>query len=266
MCGGAADTGSVGSEIATSLPYAFVAVTASRSVEPRSAAVGKYTTFVAPAIVWQVAPVASQRCQTNVVAIGRSPLNVPMSAVSWRPIVSVPTIAGAVDDAGEKCCLSTIGNVWFVIATSDPATFVPVIHTRIEEPMSAGRRVRRHRGARDLHAGREVAGRVAAPPRVRERRAAASRPTCPRSASRRVDDVVAEICGVTRSSTRSRSRARSTRSSAPRCPASSSPSPARAAAFRRRLRPACRSSTSRRDVDALPFSGSAASQRFHWYV
>src|SRR5205823_11048815 len=37
---------------------------------------------------------------------------------------------------GLKCALSTTGNVWFVIATSEPITFVPVIHTRIENPMS----------------------------------------------------------------------------------------------------------------------------------
>jgi len=73
--------------------------------------VGKYTTFFAFAITLQFAPVASQRSQTNDVLIGRSPLKVPMSAVSWRPVVSVPLIAGAFATLGLKCCLSTIGKV-----------------------------------------------------------------------------------------------------------------------------------------------------------
>ena len=61
----------------------------------------------------------------------------PIDPVSWRPTASVPTIAGAVIVDGAKCCLSTTGNVWFVMPTSVPAGFVAVIHTRSEKPMSA---------------------------------------------------------------------------------------------------------------------------------
>ncbi len=61
----------------------------------------------------------------------------PMFAVSWRPVVRVPAIAGAFATLGLKCGLSTIGKVWFVIARSEPAMFVPVIQTRIENPMSS---------------------------------------------------------------------------------------------------------------------------------
>jgi len=49
----------------------------------------------------------------------------------------VPATAGMIDVLGAKCGLSTIGNVWFVITTSEPPTFVPVIQTRIAAPMSA---------------------------------------------------------------------------------------------------------------------------------
>src|SRR4051794_8636246 len=101
-----------------------------------SAWVGKYTSFLAPAMVLHAAPVASQRCQTKAVAIGVSPANLPMSAVSWRPIADVPATAGFDDAVGLKCCLSTTGKLWFVIAVSVPAGFAPVIHTRSEKPMS----------------------------------------------------------------------------------------------------------------------------------
>src|SRR5437660_868513 len=60
-----------------------------------------------------------------------------MVAVNCRPIAIVPLIVGGVVTDGAKCWLSTMGNVWFVTATSEPAMFVPVIHRRIEKPMSA---------------------------------------------------------------------------------------------------------------------------------
>src|SRR5690242_15058172 len=102
-----------------------------------SACVGKYVDFFAPAIVLQALPVASHRCQTKDVLIGASPWKLPMFAVSWRPATAVPPTAGAVPTDGLKCCLSTTGNVWFVIAVSEPDGFAPVIHTRSEKPMSA---------------------------------------------------------------------------------------------------------------------------------
>ena len=46
-------------------------------------------------------------------------------------------IEAATPTLGAKCGLSTIGNVWFVIAVSEPAKFFPVIQTRSEKPMSA---------------------------------------------------------------------------------------------------------------------------------
>ena len=194
MCGGDAETGSVGGESTTDLA---VGVRRGDRDAQRGADVGSgrevHDLLRVRRSRGNSRPVASQRSQTNVVVIGRSPLKVPMSAVSWRPVVSVPAIAGAFATLGLKCCLSTIGKVWFVIATSEPATFVPVIQTRIEKPMSVGRRrVRAVRRARDLHAGREIADGVAATPGVRERD---RRRTVPRSRGqrqRRVDGVPAE--------------------------------------------------------------------------
>jgi hypothetical protein len=60
-----------------------------------------------------------------------------MFAVSCRPGSAVPPIVGALATVGAKCSLSMIGKVWFVTSTSVPATFVPVIQTRSERPMSA---------------------------------------------------------------------------------------------------------------------------------
>ena len=82
-------------------------------------------------------PTALQRYQRKEVAIGASPLKVPIVAVSWRPGSATPAIDGALTTDGAKCGLSTIGNVWFVITKSEPPRFVPVIHTRSEKPMSA---------------------------------------------------------------------------------------------------------------------------------
>ena len=83
--------------------------------------------------------ISSSNCKVTDIeedACGKSPSYVPTSAVNCRPVVIVPTTVGAVATLGLKCCLSTIGYVWFVIATSEPAMFVPVIHTRIANPMS----------------------------------------------------------------------------------------------------------------------------------
>src|SRR3954468_23235504 len=60
-----------------------------------------------------------------------------MFAVNCRPGSGTPTISGETTALGAKCCLSTTGKVWFVMAVSLPARFEPVIQTRSEKPMSA---------------------------------------------------------------------------------------------------------------------------------
>ena len=137
MCGSWGMTGSVTSESEIAFPYRFVAVTASRNVEPTSDIVGWYSVFVAPLMSWHAPPVASQRCHCCFVTIGASPVKVPMLADRTPPTSSVPTISGASLDVGAKCGLSTTGNVWFVTAVSVPARFEPTIQTRIAAPMSA---------------------------------------------------------------------------------------------------------------------------------
>src|SRR5690242_2990764 len=88
-------------------------------------------------MAWQSSPTASHRYQWKVVAIGASPLKSPMFAVSWRFGSATPPIDGVVVTDGEKCGLSMIGNVWFVITKSEPPALVPKIHTRSDRPMSA---------------------------------------------------------------------------------------------------------------------------------
>jgi hypothetical protein len=55
-------TTAVALEMAVAEPSVFVAVTATRVVEPTSVAVGVYVCAVAPEIATQFAAVASQRC------------------------------------------------------------------------------------------------------------------------------------------------------------------------------------------------------------
>jgi hypothetical protein len=52
----------VGSEIAYVVPFLFVAITATRSVEPRSAEGGEYVLAAAPVMPPQFAPCESHRC------------------------------------------------------------------------------------------------------------------------------------------------------------------------------------------------------------
>src|SRR3979490_868400 len=94
-------------------------------------------TLVAPGMILHAKPVASQRGETTVDVIGASPLKEPTDAVSCLPSPTVPLTDGALTVVGAKCCLSMTGNEWFVMPTSEPATWGPVIQTRIVRPMSA---------------------------------------------------------------------------------------------------------------------------------
>ena len=62
MLSGAADTTAVCADKAVLAPPEFDAVTATRIVEPTSAAVNPYVCAVAPGTSLQAEPAASQRC------------------------------------------------------------------------------------------------------------------------------------------------------------------------------------------------------------
>ena len=148
------------------------------------------------------APVASQRCQTNVVAIGRSPSNEPVDAVSWRPTVSRPVDRGRRDrrrrevllvddrervvrDGERRACQ---------IAPGDP-------HAEREADVRRRRRVCRERRARDRHARGEVAGRIASPPGVGEGQRRRAVPGACGETEGAVDRVAADRSAASRAST-----------------------------------------------------------------
>jgi hypothetical protein len=96
-----AGTRAVVAEAALAVPFAFVAVTRTRSALPTSAVCGAYVAAVAPVIaVQEVAAVVVQRCHWEVVAIGALPVHVPVLAVSVPPTVPLPLSAGFTVFAG----------------------------------------------------------------------------------------------------------------------------------------------------------------------
>src|SRR5205085_12559266 len=82
-------------EVAVAEPAALVAVTATFTVEPTSAAPRMY---VAPVPTFAQAP--PQRCHWYVYEIGAVPLHVPGLAVSVAPSLGVPPIVGRAVFAG----------------------------------------------------------------------------------------------------------------------------------------------------------------------
>ena len=124
----------VAADVAFAEPTPFVAVTATRIVEPTSAAPRTYVVPVAPAMSTQLAPAALQRRQTRVKVIVAVPTQVPSFAVSVWPNAAVPVIDGATVLTGGEVVTSA---VWFDVASVLPAVFVAVTRLRIVLPTSA---------------------------------------------------------------------------------------------------------------------------------
>src|SRR5690349_14668450 len=121
---------SVSGEISVIVPESLVAVTTTRSREPASVALIRRVVFVAPLIATQPAPVALQRCHWSFSLIGASPDQLPWLAVSVRPGIGLPKIAGSTVAVGANFGLGSVGKVWFVISVSDPTGFVAVMYAR----------------------------------------------------------------------------------------------------------------------------------------
>jgi hypothetical protein len=115
-------------------PFAFVAVTETRSVRPASAWVSVYVLPDAPLIVAQLLPSASQRLHENATLVG-FPLHVPWLAVSVDPTVVVPEMAGSVVGVGAFV-LETTGEA-AEFALPEPVAFFAVTVTVSVCPTSA---------------------------------------------------------------------------------------------------------------------------------
>ena len=87
---------------------AFVAVTAKRSDDPASAAVGVYVAPVAPAIATQLPPATSQRSHWRENETWCVPRQAPKLPLSGRPAPTVPLIAGreAIEGGTTACHFS----------------------------------------------------------------------------------------------------------------------------------------------------------------
>jgi hypothetical protein len=124
-------------EIDAAKPFAFVAVTTTRSVLPTSSEVGEYVSLFASVMLWQRAPVASQRTHWYAYVIGAAPFHVPLLAVSALPSIAEPVIAGraVLTGAFVAAALMTAvsGELWLFV----PAEFVAVTITRSRWPRSS---------------------------------------------------------------------------------------------------------------------------------
>jgi hypothetical protein len=92
-----------------------------------------YVLLVAPAILAQLSPFASQRHQTKRVDVG-FPLQVPSLAVSVEPTAGLPEIVGAAVFVGAAALEITAEGA--EVAWLDPPAFVAVTVTRRRPPTS----------------------------------------------------------------------------------------------------------------------------------
>jgi hypothetical protein len=102
---GAATAGAttpVALEVAIAEPFLFVAVIATRSVEPASAVEDVYALDVAPPSAEHADPLASHFSQ-RYVYVGLGPLHVPAAALRLCPTEGVPVIDGEVVFSGADC-------------------------------------------------------------------------------------------------------------------------------------------------------------------
>jgi hypothetical protein len=131
---GAAATRAVWPDTAVAEPPAFVAVTATRSVNPASPLATAYDAAVAPLMAAHDAPELSQRRHWYAYEL-TPPLQLPVLALSVWPTTALPLIVGSAVFAGEVPVATT--PVWADVADVEPATFVAVTTTRIVAPASA---------------------------------------------------------------------------------------------------------------------------------
>src|ERR687884_2385544 len=94
FAGGAGVATTVAAELELAEPAAFVAVTATRNVEPTSPDTSWYVAPVAPATSEQFAPAESHRRHWKAYVMVGVPVHVPVEAVSVWPSWTVPVMVG----------------------------------------------------------------------------------------------------------------------------------------------------------------------------
>ena len=115
-------------------PFAFVAVTRTRSVLPTSSESVLYVSLVASVIARQSAPGASQRSHWYANVICAAPFQVPLLAVSALPWITEPVIDGRVVATGAFAEVALITAVAPESRLFVPDEFVPV--TQDPEPVT----------------------------------------------------------------------------------------------------------------------------------
>jgi len=130
-------TTAVGTDVAVPLPFAFFAVTITRSRNPRSARRTPYVVPVAPTTSVQTTASMLQRCHWYPNDVGL-PLQEPGEARSSSPTRAVPVMVGA--DVFFGAAVDVTGATVLVCADcaeAEPSAFVAVTRTRIVWPASA---------------------------------------------------------------------------------------------------------------------------------
>jgi hypothetical protein len=94
LVGAGLETTAVALDVAVAEPAEFVAVTATRSVAPRSSAVSVYVEPDALGTAVHAAPLELQRCHWYAYVIGCTPVQTPVEACSSEPGAVPPEIVG----------------------------------------------------------------------------------------------------------------------------------------------------------------------------
>jgi hypothetical protein len=115
-------------------PAALVATTETRNVLPSAAPDSVYVLPVAPTIVAQLSPFASQRSHVHAYEVGL-PLHVPLLAVRVEPTWSEPEIVGAAVFVGAAALEMTADGA--EVERAEPLLSVAVTVTRTVCPTSA---------------------------------------------------------------------------------------------------------------------------------
>ena len=111
-------------------PAVFVAVSLTLIVAPRSAAASRYDDPVAPAMLAQLAALASQRCHCSLSVGAGLPAQLPAVTVNVCPCTAEPVTTGSTWFTGPLPAAATTG-VAVLVAELDPAVFVAVSLTLI---------------------------------------------------------------------------------------------------------------------------------------
>src|SRR6266542_5063263 len=133
---GVAVTFAVAALVAAAEPLELLPITPTRSVLPRSLFFTTYVVVVAPAMLWQPAPLPSHTSHWYWNVIGDAPVQVPGLAVSVLPLEASPLIVGADVAAGTFGFGVVIFAVGWLVAELEPSTLLAITRTRSVLPTS----------------------------------------------------------------------------------------------------------------------------------